>query len=98
MKHIWLVTVLLISFFGNAQTLSTYEKPPVFSKCDSLPVNQLKSCFNFTLNNFIYKNFKVPQIVNDETYKGDMQVLFEVNKEGEFKVIYVDAGISRVLI
>ncbi|MCB0398801.1 MAG: gliding motility protein RemB, partial [Winogradskyella sp.] len=91
MKHIWLVTVLLISFFGNAQTLSTYEKPPVFSECDSLTVNQLKSCFNFTLNNFIYENFKVPQIVNDETYKGDMQVLFEVNKEGEFKVIYVDA-------
>ena len=45
MKHIWLVAVLLISFLGKAQTLSTYEKPPVFSECDSLAANQLKSCF-----------------------------------------------------
>lgn len=91
MKHIWLVTVLLISFLSNAQSLSTYEKPPIFSECDSLTVDQLKSCFNFTLNNFIYSNFKIPEIVSDEDYTGDIQVLFEVSKEGEFKVIYVDA-------
>ncbi|WP_426431570.1 gliding motility protein RemB [Winogradskyella sp. HB-48] len=91
MKHIWLVTVLLISFLSNAQSLSTYEKPPIFSECDSLTVDQLKSCFNFTLNNFIYSNFKIPEIVSDEDYTGDIQVLFEVSKAGEFKVIYVDA-------
>ena len=34
---------------------------------------------------------KLPQIVIDEAYKGDVQVLFEVNKKGEFKVIYLDA-------
>ena len=66
MKRIWLVAVLLISFLGKAQTLSTYEKPPVFGECDSLAANQLKSCFNFTLKNFVYNNFKVPQIVADE--------------------------------
>jgi len=91
MKHIWLVTVLLISLLSNSQTLSTYEKPPVFSECDSLAVDQLKSCFNLTLNDFIYKNFKVPQVVIDEDYCGSLQVLFEVNKEGVFKVVYVDA-------
>lgn len=91
MKHIWLVTVLLISLLSNSQTLSTYEKPPVFSECDSLVVDQLKSCFNLTLNDFIYKNFKVPQVVIDEDYSGSLQVLFEVNKEGVFKVVYVDA-------
>lgn len=91
MKHIWLATLLFICFLGNAQTISTYEKPPVFSECDSLVVDQLKSCFNFTLNSYIFKNFKVPQVAIDEDYKGDVQVLFEVDKEGEFKVIYVDA-------
>ncbi|WP_417871334.1 gliding motility protein RemB [Winogradskyella sp.] len=91
MKRIWLVAVLLISFLGKAQTLSTYEKPPVFSECDSLAANQLKSCFNFTLKNFVYNNFKVPQIVADEDYIGNVQVLFEINKEGEFSVVYVDA-------
>ncbi|WP_299096116.1 gliding motility protein RemB [uncultured Winogradskyella sp.] len=91
MKRIWLVTVLLISLLSNSQTLSTYEKPPVFNECDSLAVEQLRSCFNFTLNSFVYNNFKVPQIITDEDYKGNVQVLFEVSKEGKFNVVYVDA-------
>jgi len=91
MKRILLFTILLVSSFGYAQTLSTYEKPPVFDECESEAVDQIKSCFNYTLNSFIYKNFKVPEIVNKESYTGDIQVLFEVNQEGEFKVLYVDA-------
>lgn len=91
MKRIWLIAGLLISFLSNAQTLSTYEKPPVFNECDSLAVELLRSCFNFTLNSFVYNNFKVPQIVADEDYIGNVQVLFEINKEGEFSVVYVDA-------
>ncbi|MFC0603830.1 gliding motility protein RemB [Winogradskyella pulchriflava] len=91
MKHFWLVTLLLISFLSNAQTISTYEKPPIFSECDSLAVAQLKPCFNYTLNSFVYNNFKVPQATLDEAYQGDIQILFEVDKEGAFKVIYADA-------
>lgn len=77
--------------FGYAQNVLTYEKPPMFSACDSEVVAQLKSCFNFTLNTHIYENFKVPQIVEDESYEGDIQLLFEVNNKGEFKIIYSDA-------
>ncbi len=91
MKRIVLFAILLTTTFGYAQTVLTYEKSPVFKECDSVAVDQLKSCFNFTLNSFIYENFKVPQIVIDESYVGDIKVLFEVNKEGEFKAIYTDA-------
>ena len=91
MKRIVLFTILLTTTFGYAQTVLTYEKSPVFKECDSVAVDQLKSCFNFTLNSFIYENFKIPQIVIDESYVGDIKVLFEVNKEGEFKAIYTDA-------
>lgn len=91
MKRFWFAAILLFCFLGNAQTISTYEKPPVFDECDSLAVEQLKFCFNYTLKSFIYNNFKIPQIAIDEDYNGDVQVLFEVDKEGEFKVIYVDA-------
>jgi hypothetical protein len=91
MKRIIFVAILLFFTFGYTQTLATYEKPPVFGECESEIVEQMKSCFNFTLNSHIYKNFKVPQIAIDEEYKGDVQMLFEVNKEGEFKIIYVDA-------
>ncbi|WP_282031314.1 gliding motility protein RemB [Winogradskyella eximia] len=91
MKRIVLFAILLTTAIGYTQTTLTYEKPPVFNECDSEAIGQLKSCFNFKLNTFIYENFEVPQVVTDESYKGDVQVLFEVNKEGEFKVIYLDA-------
>lgn len=91
MNRIWLVTLLLVSFLSSAQTVSTYDKPPVFSECDSIAVNQIKSCFNYTLNSFIFKNFKTSQVAIDQEYNGEVQVLFEVDKEGGFKVIYVEA-------
>ncbi|WP_353776830.1 gliding motility protein RemB [Winogradskyella sp. 3972H.M.0a.05] len=85
------IFLTVVSGFLYAQNIDTYEKPPVFPKCDSLAVEELKTCFNNTLNQFIYKNFKVPEVVNEENYKGDVQILFEVDKEGTFKVLYVDA-------
>lgn len=91
MKRILLFALLLVSSFGFTQEISTYEKPPVFSECESEVISEIKSCFNYTLNNFIYKNFQVPDVVTKESYSGDIQVLFEVNKEGEFKIIYADA-------
>ena len=90
MKRIIRIAIMFLSSLGFTQTLSSYEKPPVFDECKSEAVDQIKTCFNYTLNSFIYNNFKVPQIVIDEAYVGAVQVLFEVNKEGEFKVIYTD--------
>ncbi|NRR90868.1 gliding motility protein RemB [Winogradskyella undariae] len=91
MKRIVLFVILLTTTYDYAQTLLSYEKSPVFKECNSVEVDQLKSCFNYTLNSFIYKNFKTPQIVIDESYVGDIKVLFEVNKEGEFRTLYIDA-------
>ncbi|WP_179344276.1 energy transducer TonB [Winogradskyella ursingii] len=91
MTRILVLLFLLIVLKIDAQTISTYEKPPVFEACESKPLEQLKSCFNFRLNNFISENFQIPDNVKEESYSGDIQVLFEVNSEGEFNVIYVDA-------
>ena len=91
MKRILLFAIVLISSIGFTQNLSIYEKPPVFIECESESIDQIKACFNYTLNSFVYQNFKVPEIVSKESYNGKIQVLFEVSKEGEFKVLYVDA-------
>lgn len=91
MKRFLLFVSIFLSMFCNGQNISTYEKPPVFKECDSIAVNQLKSCFNYTLNKFIFENYKVPSILDEESFKGDVKVLFEVNKDGDFKVIYIDA-------
>ena len=91
MKRFLLFVSIFLSMFCHGQNISTYEKPPVFKECDSIAVNQLKSCFNYTLNKFIFENYKVPSILDEESFKGDVKVLFEVNKDGDFKVIYIDA-------
>jgi len=75
----------------QSQNNETFEKSPVFPECETQSIEQLKRCFNNKINQHIFKTFSVPQIVSDDSYKGNVQVLFEVDKEGEIKVIYIDA-------
>jgi hypothetical protein len=92
MKKLFLLIILVgIQLTLSAQDLTNYEKPPVFPECDSIQIQGSKLCFNNKLHQFIFNSFKIPQIVIDESYKGEVVVLFEVNKEGNFNVLYVDA-------
>lgn len=91
MKKFASLLVLLISFFSIAQrNASSFEKYPVFSECKEVSIDELQRCFDNTLEQFIFKNFKTPDIVTNENYSGKIDVFFEVNKEGVFKVLYVD--------
>ena len=91
MKNRFLLVFLFAFGFITAQEVSNFEKSPVFPECESQPIEELKVCFNNKINAFIFKEFKVPQIVNDESYKGEVKVLFEVDKKGEISVLYIDA-------
>lgn len=91
MKKIFLFVFLSIQLNGFTQNTDTYEKPPVFTDCQTESFENLKTCFNNKLNQFIYDNFKVPQNVTNDNYKGDIKILFEVDKEGKISVIYADA-------
>ncbi|WP_298894138.1 gliding motility protein RemB [uncultured Psychroserpens sp.] len=86
---------LFIIFFSfgilSAQNVSTFEKPPIYPGCESEPIDELKTCFNNKINTEIFSSFKVPQIVTDDNYKGELNVLFEIDKEGKISVLYVDA-------
>ncbi|MCO4821554.1 MAG: gliding motility protein RemB, partial [Flavobacteriaceae bacterium] len=91
MKKIILLLSLLGQLYTFAQDVAEYEKPPVFKACESQELTLLKSCFYDQLSNFIFVNFKTPQIVADNNYEGDIVVLFEVNPDGEFNILYSDA-------
>lgn len=91
MKQYLIPFVLMISVLTYAQVPSAqYEKYPVFEECAEVDVDAMEACFKQTIQQFIFQNFKVPEIVFSENYKGDVTVLFEVTKKGEFKVLYVD--------
>lgn len=67
------------------------EKPPVFPECATISNDSLQNCFDTQIFKHVFNNFEVPDVVTEKNYKGEVVVLFEVNKEGEFRVIYVDA-------
>ncbi len=73
------------------QDLQDYEKSPVFPECESVSIKELKTCFNQQVAQFVYHNFNIPQIVTDDNYNGSIVVLFEVDANGNFVVLYVDA-------
>ena len=91
MKNSFLFIVLFSFGLITAQNVSTFEKSPIYPGCESQEIEALKTCFNNKLNTEIYNTFTVPQVVNDDNYKGEVNVLFEVDKEGQIKVLYVDA-------
>ncbi|MCR8669513.1 gliding motility protein RemB [Aestuariibaculum sp. M13] len=91
MKQFIILLFVCLQYSVYAQNGLYYEKPPVFSNCDSVSVSELQKCFDSNVYNHIYNTFNVPQKVNDDKYKGDIVVLFEVDTLGSFKVIYVDA-------
>lgn len=89
---LFLVLVFLYSTTLTAQTKANpFEKYPVFSKCESVDINDLEVCFNNTIRELIHANFKAPDIVSEENYNGSMNIFFEVDNEGNFKLLYVDA-------
>lgn len=91
MKKFLLLILCVIQINVFAQDIAEYGKPPVFRDCETQTIESLKSCFNQKVSQFVYNNFKIPQIVTDENYKGDIVVLFEVDAKGNFIVLYVDA-------
>lgn len=91
MRNLFLLILCTIYLQVNAQDISGYDKPPVFPECETEDIEDLKACFIQKVSQFVFVNFKVPQIVKDENYNGDIVVLFEVDADGNFIVLYVGA-------
>jgi len=67
------------------------EQFPVFPKCENLQSKELEKCFYNEVQDFVFQNFVVPENLVQNNFKGNVKVLFEVDKNGVFKVIYVNA-------
>jgi len=70
----------------------TSEQFPIFPNCENLQSKKLENCFYKEVQDFVFQNFEVPEILKQANYKGEVKVLFEVDANGEFKVIYVNAA------
>ena len=89
-------TFLGILFFLPFITISqtqivTSETFPVFPECESIPVENLQNCFEEAMRGYVIKNFEIPQIASNPDLRTEITTIFEVNKNGEFNIIYTDA-------
>lgn len=97
MKYIRFVFLCLISFKSFSQDgFSEFETYPGFSECAATEFEEEEACFKKILMQKFRNNFRLPQKVTEENYRGEAIVLFEVTKEGAFKVLYIDAIYSEL--
>ncbi|MEZ4777807.1 MAG: gliding motility protein RemB [Flavobacteriaceae bacterium] len=90
--HYLLLSFFLVLMSVQAQeNQDSLEKYPIFSNCESVSILDLKACFDTTVQDLVFSNIVVPSIVSEENFKGLISVFFEVDTEGKFKVLYVDA-------
>ncbi|MFM2369447.1 MAG: hypothetical protein RL619_1753 [Bacteroidota bacterium] len=94
------LSTLLLSFYSFfiysqdnsvTQTAISAERFPVFLNCENLQSKELEKCFYYQVQNFVFQNFEVPENLKQNNFKGSVEVLFEVDSNGVFKVIYVNA-------
>jgi hypothetical protein len=98
-KGLSTILLLFYSFFIYSQEVNnsslqsdpSAERFPVFSNCENLQSKELKNCFYNKVLDFIFQNFEVPENLKQANYQGNVKVLFEVDTNGSFKVIYTDA-------
>lgn len=93
MKYLLLLSFLFSGFLLVAQEQNrSSEIYPQFSECSTVEYAGQQSCFNTTISTFILNNFKVPEVVEEEKYSGFMYIIFEVDKEGSFNLLYQDTA------
>lgn len=82
--------LLTVSFSVWAQG-SNSDVFPVFANCQNVTGKDLESCFYNQLQELVFQNFQVPKELVSNGYKGTVGAVFEVDANGKFKVLYVDA-------
>lgn len=90
MKSFILLSILFISSLSVAQQDNYVTTSPKFNACEELNAEALENCFNHEVFNFIYSNFKYPQDVQKD-YSGEIRVVFEVSKTGNFITLFVQS-------
>lgn len=91
---------ILVLLFLNviAVYAQDYRTEPQFSNCENQSQIAARACFDQQIQQFVYDNFKVPDAVIQHQFKGVVNVLFEVDTVGVFKVQYVDAIYPELIV
>jgi len=90
MKLLKIFLILFLSHGILSQNVSN-EQYPIFPECEGKFDVELQDCFNAQLESKVYELFQLPEDLKNKNYSGTVIIVFEVNREGEFLVKYIDA-------
>ncbi len=89
MSKISLFFLLLICSF-SLQLFAQEAKYPIYSGCSQTYEDALKQCFLNSVKKEVISKITLPEILLKDNFKGTVNIIFLVDKDGAFKVIYVD--------
>ncbi len=71
--------------------ISKTESYPTFPGCEKVLKSEQESCFKSQLKSLIISTYKEPSEIAAEKYEGVATIIFEVDRQGEFQVLYVNS-------
>lgn len=92
MKKLFLFILLFFTTQIIISQTTSREKFPIFPNCENTSNPDLENCFYNELQDFVYKNFQLPESAKSDNYQDKIIALFEVDTTGTFKILYVDAN------
>lgn len=92
-KWLLLFAIVFLTIKGFAQT----QNFPVFKGCESASQIEMERCFNSSVRDSVLDKFRVPEKVEKEGYKGTVNVLFFVNRNGGFSIIHVNSPYLEII-
>jgi len=85
-----ILLLLTISFYAQS------SKPPIYSSCDNVDLENLETCFIENLKSDFLKEFKVPTNTQEDNFKGKIIVFFGISTKGEYKINYINSNYATV--
>lgn len=95
MKNYWFWIGLFFTSTFFAQTATLQENYPRFENCKELHDEEAE-CFQTTFKNLLSTYYVEPDFVKNENYKGFVNLIFEVDKQGKFQLIFVETPYQEI--
>ncbi len=97
MRKFYPLLFFFIPFVSSPQTyVGDHERYPAFDECMEVNFDREEECFTNTLKSKVLQEFQLPAAVINDDFKGELVILFMVTREGEFRIIYVDAPFEEL--
>lgn len=88
--------VFLLFVLISNYLISQEDIYPIYKGCENTNEATLEPCFNQKLTKDILAAFNVPEAIKADNYKGTINVIFLVTKEGTFEVLYVRSAYKEL--